>query len=152
MHYSVLWFISNLPCSAYGKEWLEIWELGYIFVEKFTSVNGLLHQFALVLDLYDQRSLQYVLLNLPPPHSVPLMRNRLMHLHRSSFSLAKYCSKRLPSTCSVMVIQKGEVAFQQEGSLRNDGKEETAFPHSFLLFLGAYLYVINVLNCLYWFG
>ncbi|KAI5075141.1 hypothetical protein GOP47_0009217 [Adiantum capillus-veneris] len=38
-----------------------------------------------------------------------------------SFSLAKYCSRRLPPTCSVMVIQQGQVTFEKEGSLRNLG-------------------------------
>lgn len=38
-----------------------------------------------------------------------------------SFSLAKYCYKRLPATCSVIVIQHGQVTFEKEGALRNVG-------------------------------
>lgn len=39
----------------------------------------------------------------------------------SSFSLAKFCSKRLPLTCSVIVMQHGQVAFEKEGALKSLG-------------------------------
>eukprot|EP00250_Pteridium_aquilinum_P016032 c22906_g2_i1 orf=597-3152(+) len=38
-----------------------------------------------------------------------------------SFSLAKYCAKRLPTTCSVVVIQHGQVAFEKDGALGSLG-------------------------------
>ncbi|KAH7287556.1 hypothetical protein KP509_32G062100 [Ceratopteris richardii] len=40
---------------------------------------------------------------------------------RPSFSLAKYCTRRLPVTCSVIVIQHGQVTFQREGSIKEFG-------------------------------
>ncbi|MCO5568109.1 hypothetical protein L7F22_021805 [Adiantum nelumboides] len=47
-----------------------------------------------------------------------------------SFSLAKYCSRRLPPTCSVVVIQQGQVAFEKEGSLRNLGENTAGVLHT----------------------
>lgn len=43
-----------------------------------------------------------------------------------SYSLAKYCSRRLPTTCSVIVIQNGQVAFKKEGSLRSLGDDNSS--------------------------
>lgn len=42
-------------------------------------------------------------------------------INDSSFSLAKYCSKQLPSTCSVLVIQHGRVVYEKAGALTRLG-------------------------------
>lgn len=39
----------------------------------------------------------------------------------SSFSLAKYCSLRLPFTCSILVIQHGRAVFKKDGTLTYPG-------------------------------
>ena len=51
--------------------------------------------------------------------------------------LAKYCSKRLPYSCSVIVIEEGKVAFQKEGAMKRQyGKERLYISLVSLTFCG----------------
>lgn len=45
--------------------------------------------------------------------------NRGFLLYRRSTALGKYCLKRLPCTCTVVIIEQGEIIFDKKGKLEN---------------------------------
>ena len=63
----------------------------------------------------------------------------------SPVSLAKYCSKRLPYSCSVIVIEEGKVAFQKEGAMKRQYGKERLY-HEFLSHSFGYLLDANNLG------
>lgn len=44
---------------------------------------------------------------------------------RRSASLGTYCLKRLPCTCTVVIVEHGVIVFDKQGSLKNEEPSET---------------------------
>jgi hypothetical protein len=40
--------------------------------------------------------------------------------NRGPAALGKYCLKRLPSTCTVVILEQGEIIFDKKGTLGDD--------------------------------
>lgn len=52
--------------------------------------------------------------------------------NRGPAALGKYCLKRLPSTCTVVILEQGEIIFDKKGTLGDD-MASNALEHPYFI-------------------